>query len=154
MSPGSPTINQFRSTDDDPFGAKKYVLSEDQLMLLYLLSKHASPAETVEEHETWSVSCSRSHSDSRALSHPGRLCRIRENQLLVLIYEGILAGQDNTDIGFQDYDYAPTSVLVGHKVPPPPSPSLRSVSWCADCVCCCWWCWYACVCVRAACASI
>eukprot|EP01050_Picozoa_sp_SAG11_P030170 SAG11_NODE_8809_length_974_cov_1.362286_1_plen_230_part_10 len=58
--------------------------TNDHLKLLYLTSKYAKCALTAEEQEGW----------------------IRKNALLVLIYEGIVAG-------VFDYDYAPQSGMVG-----------------------------------------
>jgi hypothetical protein len=60
--------------------------TNDHLKLLYLISKYAKCSLTAEEKEGW----------------------IRKNSLLVLIYEGIVAG-------VFDYDYAPVSAMVGTK---------------------------------------
>ena len=60
--------------------------TNDHLKLLYLISKYAKCSLTAEEKEGW----------------------IRQNSLLVLIYEGIVAG-------VFDYDYAPVSAMVGTK---------------------------------------
>ena len=60
--------------------------TNDHLKLLYLISKYAKCSLTAEEREGW----------------------IRKNSLLVLIYEGIVAG-------VFDYDYAPVSAMVGTK---------------------------------------
>ena len=58
--------------------------TNDHLKLLYMISKYATCAENPEDMEGW----------------------IRKNSLLVLMYEGIVEG-------VFDYDYAPTSLLVG-----------------------------------------
>ena len=60
--------------------------TDDQLKLLYLISRYATQAATAEDEETW----------------------IRKNSLLVLMYKGIV---DQV----LDYDYAPISLLVGRK---------------------------------------
>eukprot|EP01048_Picozoa_sp_COSAG05_P026923 COSAG05_NODE_7598_length_791_cov_1.589595_2_plen_70_part_01 len=60
--------------------------TNDHLKLLYLISKYAKCSLTVEEKEGW----------------------IRKNSLLVLIYEGIVAGAF-------DYDFAPVSLMVDTK---------------------------------------
>jgi hypothetical protein len=60
--------------------------TNDHLKLLYLISRYAKCSLTAEEKEGW----------------------IRKNSLLVLIYEGIVAGAF-------DYDYAPVSQLVDTK---------------------------------------
>eukprot|EP01052_Picozoa_sp_SAG31_P016655 SAG31_NODE_1111_length_9858_cov_33.709909_4_plen_168_part_00 len=58
----------------------------EHLKLLYLISKYAVTAQTKEDKEGW----------------------IRETPLLVLIYEGVVAGA-------LDYDYAPCSVMMGKR---------------------------------------
>jgi len=60
--------------------------TNDHLKLLYLISKYAKCSLAAEEKEGW----------------------IRKNSLLVLIYEGVVAG-------VFDYDYAPVSAMVGTK---------------------------------------
>jgi len=57
--------------------------SLNHVKLLYMISKYANPAKTVEDEESW----------------------IRSVPLLVMIYEGIVTG-------VLDFDYAPQSVLV------------------------------------------
>eukprot|EP01052_Picozoa_sp_SAG31_P069006 SAG31_NODE_27821_length_419_cov_1.287500_2_plen_86_part_00 len=56
-SPASPGINQYRTADaDDPFGERAFnieQLTDDQRMLLYLLSKHATTPDEDDENETW-----------------------------------------------------------------------------------------------------
>jgi hypothetical protein len=58
----------------------------EHLKVLYMVSKYAKQASTAEEKEGW----------------------IRETQLLVLLYEGVVAGA-------LDYDYAPMSVMIGKR---------------------------------------
>ena len=58
----------------------------EHLKLLYLISKYAVTAQTAEDKEGW----------------------IRETPLLVLIYEGVVAGA-------LDYDYAPCSMMMGKR---------------------------------------
>ena len=58
----------------------------DHLKLLYLISRYAKVALSADENESW----------------------IRKNQLIVLMYECIVAG-------VLDYDYAPCSMIIGTK---------------------------------------
>eukprot|EP01047_Picozoa_sp_COSAG01_P052892 COSAG01_NODE_5609_length_4148_cov_12.547296_1_plen_762_part_00 len=60
--------------------------TEEHLKVLYLVSKYAKQAESADDKEGW----------------------IRETQLLVLLYEGVVAGA-------LDYDYAPMSVMIGKR---------------------------------------
>ena len=60
--------------------------TEEHLKVLYLISKYAKQAASTDEKEGW----------------------IRETQLLVLLYEGVVAGA-------LDYDYAPMSVMIGKR---------------------------------------
>ena len=60
--------------------------TEEHLKILYLISKYATAAQSKEDKEGW----------------------IRETQLLVLIYEGVVAGA-------LDYDYAPSAVMIGKR---------------------------------------
>eukprot|EP01043_Picozoa_sp_COSAG02_P027099 COSAG02_NODE_1582_length_11838_cov_3.471420_3_plen_926_part_00 len=60
--------------------------TEEHLKILYLISKYAQAAQSKEDKEGW----------------------IRETQLLVLIYEGVVAGA-------LDYDYAPAAVMIGKR---------------------------------------
>ena len=71
-------------SDDGGDDGEENEWTADHLKLLYMISRYAKVAETPGEQEGW----------------------VRKNQLLVLMYECIVAG-------VLDYDYAPCSNLIG-----------------------------------------
>ena len=93
-SKASSDAGSYYSREDEDASASEVSEEEDEeeewtndhLKLLYMISKFAECALTPDDDEGW----------------------IRKNSLLVLMYEGIVAG-------IFDYDYAPMSLLVGRK---------------------------------------
>ena len=71
---------------DDGSDGEEAEWTADHLKLLYLISNYAKAARTPDEQEGW----------------------VRKNQLIVLMYEAIVAG-------CLDYDYAPCSMIIGTK---------------------------------------
>ena len=88
MSHLSEESHYSESEEEDGSGSEgeEAEWTADHLKLLYLISQYAKTARTAEDSEGW----------------------IRKNQLIVLMYECIVAG-------CLDYDYAPCSMMIGTK---------------------------------------